>query len=63
MKTNSLTFYPVETDDSLLDEYGYPIEMNPSEKKTLEEAEYAERLQFAVAENHGYQACKSFIGR
>ena len=49
-------FNPVETEDSLLDEFGRPVEMNPSEKKTLEEAEYAERLQFAVAENQAFLA-------
>lgn len=47
---------PTEPEDSLLDEFGRPVEMNTSEKKALEEAEYAERLQFAVAENQAFLA-------
>ena len=46
----------VDPEDSLLDEFGHPVEMNPSEKKALEDAEYAERLQFAVAENQAFLA-------
>lgn len=37
-------------DDSLLDEKGYPAEMDPEERAAIEEAEYEERLQRAVSD-------------
>ena len=45
-----------EFDESLLDEQGYPAEMDPEERAAIEEAEYKERLQLAVAENQAFLA-------
>jgi len=43
-------------DDFLLDDQGYPVEMDPVERESIEEAEYEDRLQLAVAENQAFLA-------
>lgn len=41
--------------DSLLDAFGYSIDLDRKERKLIEEAEYAERLLIAIAENQAFQ--------
>ena len=43
-------------DDSLLDEKGYPAEMNPAERESIEDSKYEERLQLAVLETRAFLA-------
>ena len=43
-------------DDSLLDEQGYPVDMDQAERESIEEAEYEEKLQIAVVETRAFVA-------
>lgn len=47
--------------DSLIDEQGYPVEMDPVEREAIEEAEFEESLQRAVAENQAFLALGGMI--
>ena len=43
-------------DAPLLDVQGFPAEIDPIERESIDEAEYAEKLQIAVAENLAFLA-------
>ena len=43
-------------DDSLLDDQGYPVEMDSSKRESIEDSEYEERLKRAVADTQAFLA-------
>ena len=47
--------------DSLIADQGYPVEMDPVEREAIEEAEFEESLQRAVAENQAFLALGGMI--
>jgi|GEM_PF-1983646 len=56
MKLPFSKLYDGFDDDSLLDEQGYPVEMDTAEREAIEEAEYEESLQLAVADTQAFLA-------
>ena len=48
-------------DDSLLDDQGYPVEMDSAKKESIEDSEYEERLKRAVADTQAFLAIGGWL--